>query len=134
MNSAQVIFWLVSGLGGGGLLGWFAAVRSKVGSFRQGRRARRLRTWHGYIPEGMIASWYAGLVEEPTTPTARVVLEVRQGGPDGKPDVMGAHALRQRIKADGMLARVPTPTEYEFLGDLHKKLGYGQDPDARVIL
>jgi hypothetical protein len=32
-----------------------------------------------------------------------------------------------------MVARVPTPAEYEFLGDLEKKLGYGKDPDARVI-
>jgi hypothetical protein len=34
----------------------------------------------------MIASWYALPAEEPTTPTTRVVLQVRQGGPDGKPD------------------------------------------------
>jgi hypothetical protein len=92
-----------------------------------------LRTWKGYIPQGMIGSWYVALVEEPKTPSARVVLEVRQGGPEGKPDVNGAHALRQQIEADGMVARVPTPAEYEFLGDLHKKLGYGQDPEAKVI-
>jgi len=81
----------------------------------------------------MISSWHVALVEEPKTPSARVVLEVRQGGPDGKPDEARAHDLREQIKADGMVARVPTPAEYAFLGDLHKKLGYGKDPDAQVI-
>ncbi|MFD8496009.1 hypothetical protein [Amycolatopsis sp. NPDC059657] len=125
--------WLVAIAGGGGLAGWLAGARSKLGAIRQRRRDRRLRTWNGYIDRGMIASWYVGLVEEPTTPTARVVLEVRQGGPNGKPDVNQAHALRQHIKADGMLARVPTSAEYEFLGDLHKHRGYGNGPDARPV-
>jgi hypothetical protein len=81
----------------------------------------------------MIASWYALPAEEPTTPTARVVLEVRHGGPDGKPGVLGAHPLRQQVKADRMLARVPTPAEYEFMGDLHKQRGCGRDPEAQLI-
>jgi hypothetical protein len=125
--------WVMAIIGGSGLVGWLGGARSQIGAFLQSRRERRLRTWHGYIPQGMIASWYVTLADESTTPTARVVLDVRQGGPDGKPDVNGAHALRQRIKADGMLARVPTPAEYQFLGDLEKKLGYGKDPDAQGI-
>ncbi|MFJ9786162.1 hypothetical protein ACIRSS_41785 [Amycolatopsis sp. NPDC101161] len=127
----QSAAWLVAVVTG--VAGWIGGARSKFGAIGQRRRELRLRTWHGYIPRGMISSWYVALAEEPKTPTARVVLEVRQGAPDGKPDVSGAHALRQQIKADGIMARVPTPAEYEFLGDLEKKLGYGKDPEARVI-
>lgn len=123
--------WLVAIAGGGGLAGWLAGARSKLGAIRQRRRDRRLRTWNGYIDKGMIASWYVCSVEEATTPTARVVLEVR--GRDGKPDVNRAYALRQHVKADGMLARVPTPAEYEFLGDLRKHRGYGRGSEAKPV-
>jgi hypothetical protein len=133
MDSLQAVGVVVGLVGGGGVAGWIGRGFSKVGSFRQHRRARRLRTWHGYIDKGTIASWYVRLVEEPDTPTARVVLEVRQGSPEGKPDLNLAYAMRQRIKGDGMLARVPTPSEYEFLGDLHKKHGYGRDPDGESV-
>ena len=129
----QSAAWVMAIIGGSGLVGWIGGARSKIGAFLQGRRERRLRTWSGYIPDGMIASWYVSLAEEPTTPIARVGLEVRQGGRDGKPDVSGAYALRQYIKADGMLARVPTPAEYEFLRDLHKKRGYGNGSKGRLI-
>jgi hypothetical protein len=133
MDALQAAGLVVGLVGGGGLAGWIGRGVSKADSFRQRRRARRLRTWHGYINRGTIASWYVRVVDEPATPTTRVVLEVCQGSSDGKPDLNLAHTMRQRIKADGMLARVPTPTEYEFLADLHKKHGYGKDPDGQPI-
>ncbi|MCG3755815.1 hypothetical protein [Amycolatopsis sp. Poz14] len=133
MSALQDAVWVVGLVGGGGLAGWIGRGMAKVGSYRELRRARKLRCWSGYINRGMIASWYVRLVEEPTTPTARVVLEVCQGGPDGKPDLVNAHTMRERIKTDKMLARVPTTSEYEFLADLHKQRGYGRDPDAQPI-
>lgn len=98
------------------------------------RATYRQRTWHGYIPAGMTSSWWVRLVEEPDAPTARVVLEVLDGRPGtGQPDVNGAHALRQHVTGDGLLARAPTPSEYEFLDALRRERGYGQDPEAVVI-
>jgi hypothetical protein len=69
------------------------------------------------------------LVEVPDTPSARVVLEVLDG-PDGNPSVNQAHTMRQRIREDNMLARVPTPGESAFLKTLRKERGYGKDKDA----
>lgn len=98
------------------------------------RAASRLRTWHGYIPSGMISSWWVRLVEDPDAPTARVVLEVLDGRPGtGGPDVNRAQELRQCIVGDGLLARAPTPGEYEFLQALHRERAYGNDPDAVAI-
>jgi hypothetical protein len=132
MDGLQTAAGVVGLVGGGGLAGWIGHGAAKVGSLRQRRRVRRLRTWHGFINLGSISSWYVRLVEEPDAPTARVVLEVCKG-PDGKPDVNLAHTMRQHITGDGMLARIPTPTEYEFLRDLHKTHGYGNDPAGESI-
>lgn len=101
--------------------------------WRVRRAERRLRNWHGYIALGGIASWHVRVVETqaPAEPTACVVLEVVDG--KGKPAIGRADALRQQVKRDKMLARVPTPTEHQFLGDLQKDHGYGQDPSAVVV-
>jgi hypothetical protein len=53
------------------------------------------------------------------SPAARVVLEVLNE--KGKPDPNRAQNLRQRVANDGMLARVPSKREYEFLRALHKE-------------
>jgi len=37
-----------------------------------------------------------------------------------------ADSMRETVKRDGMLARVPTEQEFAFLNFLHKKLGYGK--------
>jgi hypothetical protein len=37
------------------------------------------------------------------------------GSHDGEPDAALAHSLRQIVLGDGMLARAPTPEEYDFL-------------------
>jgi hypothetical protein len=42
-----------------------------------------------------------------------------------------AHGLRETIKLDGMLARVPTEQEFAFLKFLHKELGYGKGQMVR---
>jgi hypothetical protein len=91
---------------------------------KQRKAARELRNWHGYIHPNGISDWYVRLVEDPQTVTARVVLEVidRNGEPDGS----WAHDLRETIKRDGMIARVPTPEEYDFLRYLYKERGYGK--------
>lgn len=100
---------------------------------RQERRAvRRRRNWHGYIEGGMLSSWYVRLAEEPETPSGRVVLEVLDGA-DGEPSTNLARALRTQVETDGMLARVPTPEEYEFLRVLRQERGYGKDPKAFPI-
>jgi hypothetical protein len=38
----------------------------------------------------------------------------------------GAHEIRETVRRDGMIARVPNPEEYDFLRFLHKKFGYGK--------
>ncbi len=98
--------------------------RAQLRDWRQQRAARTARNWHGYIEVGGINSWYVHLAEDPTEPTARVVLEVvdRDGGPNDD----WAHNMRQHVLGDGILARVPTPEESDFLKALHKERGYGQ--------
>ncbi len=64
------------------------------------------------------------LAEDPKEPAARVVLDVVDR--DGDPDVNWAQNMRQRIVGDGILARVPTPEEYDFLIALRKDRGYGK--------
>jgi hypothetical protein len=63
------------------------------------------------------------LAEDPQAVTSRVVLEVADR--NGKPNGARADDLLETIKRDGMLARVPTPEEYDFLRCLHKERGYG---------
>jgi hypothetical protein len=99
-------------------------IRKQLGERRRKNAARQLRNWHGYIPLGAMSSWYVRLAEDPESPTSRVVLEVLK--PNGEPDPNMAYNLRQRIVKDGMLARVPTEGEYEFLKALHKERGYGE--------
>ena len=91
---------------------------------RQHRKAVTAnRNWHGYVvPEG-INDWYVRLAEDPKSLTARVVLDVV--GRDGEPDAAMAASMRQIIQQDGMLARVPTPEEYDFLMAQRKERGYG---------
>lgn len=110
-----------------GLSAVTAAATWIAGRWRGWRQEKALtahRNWHGYIPSGTIASWHVRLAEEPDTPSAKVVLEVVDR--DGNPDPYTAPSLRRTIDADGKLARVPTPQEYEFLGFLSKKFGYGK--------
>lgn len=45
---------------------------------------------------------------------------------NGEPNGARAHDLRETIKRDGMVARVPTPEEYDFLRYLYKERGYGR--------
>jgi hypothetical protein len=90
---------------------------------KQRKALTELRNWHGYIHPNGISDWYVRLEEDPQTVTSRVVLEVvdRNGEPNGA----RAHDLRETIKRDGMVARVPTPEEYDFLRYLYKERGYG---------
>ena len=74
------------------------------------------------MPEG-INDWFVRVVEEPTTLTARVVLEVVDG--DGDLDPAMAHSMRQVAKGDGRLARAPTEDEWSFLMAQRKERGYG---------
>jgi hypothetical protein len=91
---------------------------------KQEKAATADRNWHGYIPTNGIADWRLRLAEDPQVVTPRVVLEVidRNEEPDGS----RANDLREQIKRDGMVARVPTPEEYDFLRALHKERGYGE--------
>lgn len=104
-------------------------IRERWHERREQRAARNLRNWHGYIDLGMLSSWYVRLAEVPDTPSARVVLEVLDG-PHGDPSVNQAHAMRQRVREDNMLARVPTTGEFAFLKTLRKERGYGKDNDG----
>jgi hypothetical protein len=92
---------------------------------RQQRKAATAhRNWHGYVmPEG-INDWYVRLAEDPRHLTATVVLDVVDR--NGEPDPGMAHSLREIVKGDGMLARVPTPEEYDFLIAQRKERGYGK--------
>jgi hypothetical protein len=91
---------------------------------QQRKAATAYRNWHGYIEPGGIDSWYVRLAEDPPDVTARVVIEVLNR--DGEPDGARAHDLRESVKGDGMLARVPTPEEYDFLTAQRKERGYGK--------
>jgi hypothetical protein len=52
---------------------------------------------------------------------------------NGEPDPGMAHSLREIVKGDGMLARVPTPEEYDFLKAQRKERGYGKgSPSAEA--
>jgi hypothetical protein len=102
----------------------FVWTRSQVRDWRQQREARSARNWNGYIEVSGINSWYVRLAEDPKEPSARVVLDVIDR--DGDPDVNWAQNMRQRIVGDGILARVPTPEEYDFLSALRKERGYGK--------
>lgn len=104
----------------GGIL-WLTRWRA---ARKQRRAARELRNWHGYINPHGVSDWRVGLVEDPQRLTARVVLEVIDRS--GQPDEGWAHDLRETIKRDGMIARVPTPEEYDFLRYLFKERGYGK--------
>lgn len=66
----------------------------------------------------------AGPVDGPSqATTATVVLEVIDD--EGAPDANWAHNLRQRIEEDGMVARVPSKEERDFLIALRGERGYG---------
>jgi hypothetical protein len=101
-------------------------IRNQVRGQRDRRAVRRHRNWHGYIASGTVSSWHVRIAEDPQSLTGRVVLDVLDG-PDGEPDISRAYSLRQQVQADGILARVPTPTEYEFLQALSRERGYGKD-------
>jgi hypothetical protein len=103
--------------------------RNQWRDWQQQREAIRTRNWDGYIMTTGISDWYVRLIDDPKSPMSVVAIEVtdRLGGPD--PAM--AHNLRETIKADGMLCRVPTPTEFAFLKFLHKELGYGKGVPIR---
>ena len=98
--------------------------RNQVRGWRQEKAEKQIKNWHGFIPLGQVDTWRVRLVEEPKSPTARVVLEAVN--PDGSPDEMIAHVIRERIKQDGFLSRSPTTEEFEFLKELQRKRGYGK--------
>lgn len=93
------------------------------------REEARQRNWHGSIEVGGIDTWYVRLIEHPTEPTARVVLEVLDAA--GKPTETGGHHMRQRASADGRLSRSPTTGELEFLRHLRAERGYAKSPIVR---
>jgi hypothetical protein len=99
-------------------------IRAQVRDWRQQRATRSARNWNGYIEVPGINSWYVRLAEDPREPTARVLFDVVDR--DGNPDEGWAQNLRQHILGDGILARVPTPEEYDFLIALRKERGYGK--------
>jgi len=98
--------------------------RSQWRDRQQRKAATALRNWHGSIESGGISDWYVRLAEDPKTMTARVVLDVVDR--DGEPDGARAQNLRETVKGDGILARVPTPEEYDFLKAQRKERGYGK--------
>lgn len=100
-------------------------IRGQWRGWQQEKAARSYRSWHGFIMLGTIDTWYVRLAEKPDGPSGRVVLDVldRDGG---EPDAALAHSVRQRILADRMLSRSPTPGEYDFLKDQHSERGYGE--------
>jgi hypothetical protein len=96
----------------------------RVRDRREQKAAIAERNWHGYIDTGGISDWPVRLAEDPKEVTATVVLNVVDR--DGEPDASRAQDLRQTIIEDGMLARVPTPEEYDFLKTQRKERGYGK--------
>jgi hypothetical protein len=127
-NVLQDGAWIATILGGlsvmAGVIVWG---NSQVRGWREHRRARQHRDWHGYIAVGMVSSWHVRLADAPDEPTGRIVLDVLNVS-DGTPDANRAHSMRQQITADGMLARVPTQEEDDFLKDLGRQRGGGNDP------
>lgn len=97
---------------------------SRYRAWKAERDRTLARNWHGFIMTNGINDWYVRLIDEPKTPTAVVPIEVIDR--NGTPDPQMAYGLRTMVKADGMLARVPTEGEYAFLKYLHKELGYGK--------
>jgi hypothetical protein len=97
---------------------------SRYRSWRQERDRTRARNWHGFIMANGINDWYVRLIDDPKILSAVVPLEIVDRY--GNPDPAMAHGLREMVKRDGMLARVPTEEEYAFLKFLHKELGYGK--------
>jgi hypothetical protein len=104
-------------------------VRKQWLGFQRERNEKRLRNWHGSIDVGAINTWFVRLAEEPTEPTAMVILEVVDS--DGEPFVSGAYNLRQVISSDGRLSRSPTTEELEFLKHLRAEHGYAKSPIVR---
>jgi len=88
---------------------------------RRGEKERTtLRDWEGYVTVGGVTAWRVRVAERPDEPSARVMLEVLDD--DGtEPDPNKTHTLRQQLEADRMLAKVPSPEQYEFLKTLTRK-------------
>ncbi|SRR5579875_120179 len=97
---------------------------SRYRAWQQEKAQIRARNWHGFIMTTGISDWYVRLIDDPKTPTAVVPLEIVDRY--GNPDPAMAQGLREIVKQDGMLARVPTQQEYAFLRFLNKELGYGK--------
>lgn len=97
--------------------------RTQWHGWRERKAAIALRNWHGYVMTEGISDWYVRLAEDPQTVTATVILTVVDR--NGEPDAQRANDLRLTIAGDGMLARVPTPEEYDFLKAQRKERGYG---------
>ncbi|WP_410583821.1 hypothetical protein [Amycolatopsis sp. lyj-108] len=122
--------WIATILGGLSVLaGVVVWIWKQFGEWRERRRIRRHRDWHGYIDVGGVSSWHVRLVDAPDAPAGQVVLDVLSK-PDGAPDLNRAHSLRQQIIGDGILARVPTPDEDDFLKALGRERGRGNDPEG----
>ncbi|MFE3173123.1 hypothetical protein ACFXPA_24410 [Amycolatopsis sp. NPDC059090] len=129
-NVLQDGAWIATILGGGSVVAAVVVwIRNQFRRRRELQSARRHRDWHGYIHVGMLSSWHVRVADAPETPTGRIVLAVLDG-PDGAPDVNRAHSMRVQVARDGMLARVPSPEQYEFLASLHRNRGNGNDPQG----
>jgi hypothetical protein len=97
---------------------------------RQQEKAQtRARNWHGFIMVTGINDWYVRLIDNSKTPTAVIPVEIVDRY--GSPNPAMAHRLREIVKGDGMLGRVPTQQEHAFLKFLNKKLEYGKGFSVR---
>lgn len=97
---------------------------SRYRAWKAEKDRTRARNWHGFIMTNGIDDWYVRLIDDPQTLSSIVPIEVVDR--DGTPDPQRAHDMRETVKRDGRLARVPTEQEFAFLKFLHKKLGYGE--------
>lgn len=88
-------------------------IKRSVTRRRERHEALQRRNWEGYIDLGGIGTWYVRLTEEPTEPTATVMLEVVDS--KGEPHPNGAYEMRNGVRADGQLSRSPTPEQLDFL-------------------
>lgn len=96
-------------------------IMGRVRDWRQQKAAVAERNWRGYINPGGINGWDVRLVEDPDTPTPRVVLEVLGNNAEN-----WAQNMRQTVLRDGKLSRSPTVEEWEFIKYLHRERGYGK--------
>jgi len=116
--------------GVGVLSGVAVWIAKQTTAWREARRARAHRTWHGYIPTEGLDTWNVRVIQ-PDGPSGVVTLEVLDR-PDGEPSVNLAYNMRIVAERDGTLSRPPTPEEFAFLTDLRRERGYGKGFPVRL--